>query len=342
MPDRARPGKVEGAVFLQPLDDHEAERRVDRAAEAHAGLLEGGLARCQGREGMFRAEGLGVLEMGEDLLGLRLVGKLREEGPEGGDGLGLHLVFVLVEVVVDAFLFVPHEVVDAGLQGKVLALVFKADLFVVQDVPELRHVQGVDRLLGVEIHGIAGAFSRAVVHLRGREGDLVEAVLPLEGILQPGEVLLEDRHNFLDPLLVADLVVHVVLGPGEERRIHARGVLFRVIRLAGFDEVIASNRAVFFLTFVEVVQLRGGGEISVRIDQEEGGHDRFELIDRLILRIIEILLLKFVFRRAFLPVILDPGPGLIVYVDEILIVEMNRWKIFLSHVVHLNQLTRVP
>jgi len=61
------------------------------------------------------------------------------------------------------------------------------------------------------------------------------------------------RHHVLDALLVADLVIDVVLGPGEQRRPHALGVVLRKDRLSVAHAVLAADRAVFFLFLVEVV-----------------------------------------------------------------------------------------
>ena len=65
------------------------------------------------------------------------------------------------------------------------------------------------------------------------------------------------------------------------------------------------------------------GKDPVAVDQKEGGEDRFKLDNALGIRSIEETAAELAFDSPFAQELVGPRPGLVVYVHEILIIEMN-------------------
>ena len=311
------------AVLLQALDHHEGERRVDRTPEPGPSLGELFLVCRERRERVLGAERLLVRQVRDQLLRALLVRQLGQERPEPRDRLHPHRLLLPVEVVVEAVPVVPHEVVDPGLQREVVSFVPETHFLVVQDVAELGHVQRVDRLLCVEIDQVVGVLPGRVPHHRGADRHRVEPGLVAEGGLEPLVVLLQGRHDVPDPLLVPDLVVDVVLGPREQRRLDRFGVVLGEHGLAVLHRVLSADGAVRLLLPVEVVQLRGRGVDPVAVHQEERGEDRVELDDGLAVRVVEETRLELALGAGLADEVRRPRPRLVVDVDEALIVEVD-------------------
>ena len=238
-----------------------------------------GIISGEGGKGVLGAEALGILEVGDQALRTVLVGDLGEEGPVAADGLGLDLLLALVEVVVKAVLGIPHEGVDPGLEGEIGALELEGGFLVVEDVSQGREIEGVHRHGGVPVREIDGLAPGGILEARGGHGDLVEAVLALEGRLHPGPLLHEGRHDILDPLLVGRLVVEVVLRPGEQRQADTLGVLRGDDGLARRDIVLPADGAVLLLEAVQGIQAVGGRVDPVGIDEEEGREDLLDEVE---------------------------------------------------------------
>jgi hypothetical protein len=238
---------------------------------------------------------------------------------------------VFVEVEVEAVPLVPHQRVDLRLEREVRLLVLVVGVLVVDDVGQLRHVEGGQSHLRVEVDGVAHPVARGVLHHRGRERHGVQPVLLAEGGLDPLVVPFQNGQHLADPLFDPQLVVDVELGPGEKRRKDPLGIIIRTYGLAVFLSVLPANRPRVLLLGVEVVQQGQHGVDAVGVHEEERRETGVELVDPGAVRVGEIPAVQAVRRGPLLPEVPHKDPGFIVQSNEILIVEMYLWEVLPYH-----------
>ena len=284
----------------------------------------------KGRERVLDAEFVVVAQVGDEALALVFVRNPRQQGPECADGAHRKPPSVAVQIVVEAARVVPHHLADAGLQGEVRALVLEAGVLVVEYVADLRQVQGVQRLLGIEVHRVVAAVTRTVAHHGGGGRYRVEPVFLAMGGFQPLVVALQHRQDLAQPLLVSELVVQVELGPGEQRRRGAGGVGAGQHRSAVLDQILAADGAVFLLLLVEGVQLRRHRVDAVAVDQEEGREAGFELVDAVGRGVAEVARGEPVGAGPLVPLVANPRPGTLVQLYQVLVVEVDLREVGLA------------
>ncbi|MPL67773.1 hypothetical protein SDC9_13476 [bioreactor metagenome] len=338
MADCAVPGEFVEVVFLQSLYHHKAESGDYRAPVASALAVESRMIRGKGGERILQAETSRILEFGDELFGSFLIRNLGEQQPIRADSLGLYLPFRLIEIVIKTVLDIPHFAVDPGFQGKVIPLEKERHVLVVQDIPERRDIEGVHGHDGVEIHHVAGIGPGGVGHPRRGHGRRVQAVFPLEILLQPVVMLFERGHDVLHPLFVRRLVIEVVLRPGEERKGEGLGIFGIGEGFSGLDIVAGADGAVLFLHAVEGVEAVGSRIDAVAVHQEEGRKCLLHHVQDSPLRIVEELdFFEGSAGAARCPAVRCPGPGSIVYLHKILIVEVDSRKVFLVQIWPLSR-----
>ncbi len=259
-----------GFILFQRLDYHEGKRRANRAAKSSALRVIGRFVGSQCREGIFGSEGLRVSHVPDESLDSSFIGYGTEHWPEGCNGFNHDLVMLTVDIVVYPGAFIPHQVINPGFQREVQAFIAERNLLVIQDLTELRHIIGIQCLLGVEVHIVLGSITRAVDHLGCGLRHLVQPVRLLKGRLEPLIILFQDRHYLAHTLLVADLVEEVELGPCKQRRINCLRVLIGEYRCAVGQAVIRPYGAVFLLFFVEGIELGGSRIGTIAVYEEKG------------------------------------------------------------------------
>ena len=220
-------------------------------------------------------------------------------------------------------LWVPHQVVDPGLEREVEPLVPEAQLLVVQDVADVGEVQRVEGNHRVEVDGIDRLLPGDVSGEACGDGNGEQSVLLLERGLEPVEVVLQHRDDVLEALLVADLVVEDILDIGQERDGHT----FRVVGCddgaSVLDAVVGPDGSALLLSGVEEVKHVERRICLVAVVQEQGGEAGIEHVEGLLAGVRDIVSGELVLLRTGCPVLVDPDPGPVVQIHEILVVEMD-------------------
>src|SRR5574344_2604330 len=102
---------------------------------------------------MICTECLWIAQVSNERVCFICIRKFSEQRPEASDCFLWQSFFLFVEVVVEARVVVPHEAVYACLEAEVHLLVLEAQVFVVENVAECRHVCCVDGECAVEVYG---------------------------------------------------------------------------------------------------------------------------------------------------------------------------------------------
>ena len=97
----------------------------------------------------------------------------------------------------------------------------------------------------------------------------IESVWLLEVFIQPVHVLLEYRHDFLDAAFVCALVVNVEFSPCKERKSYSFRIFLVDNRLVCLKVVLPSDGTIFFLVFIEIVDVFACWVIAVGVNKKK-------------------------------------------------------------------------
>jgi hypothetical protein len=128
-------------------------------------------------------------------------------------------------------------------------------------------------------------------------------------------------------------VEEIVLRPRKEGHPDAFGVILGKDRIAGQEIVFPANRARVLLMLIKEIEELVRVIVTVRVHEEKGRKDRFKLInDRIVaVGIDKIAIGRETFDLGGYPIVLDPRPTAVIYIDKVLVVEMNFGEITLIH-----------
>src|SRR5574344_1221072 len=115
---------------------------------------------------MVGAKCLWIAQVCDELVRLVCIWNFCKKRPESRDCLLRKALLGLVEVVVESCVAVPHQTVYACLEAEVCFFILEAQVLVVENVAECRHMRCVDCDGAVEVHRIICSLARRVEHCR--------------------------------------------------------------------------------------------------------------------------------------------------------------------------------
>ena len=121
-------------------------------------------------------------------------------------------------------------------------------------------------------------------------------------------------------------MVEQVFDIGEHRKGDALGIVFGNDGASVLDAVVAADSPVLLLLGVEEIDHVEWGICLVAIVQKESGKAAIEQIDGLLVSVGNVIAGKAVLLSSLLPVFINPDPGPVIEVNEVLIIEMYRWN----------------
>jgi hypothetical protein len=234
--------------------------------------------------------------------------------------------------MVKAVFAVPHKRIDSGFERKVLFLEMEAGFLVIKYVSQRGHIENVYRHHGVKIQRIGRPFPWGVGHTGSAQGNPVETVGLLEDRIYPFHIFIENGDHVLDPFFVGRFMVQVKFGPGKEGQPQALGIILVFHHgKAGFDVIGGSYGPVRFLALIKNIQ-RGMSLINaIGIYKKKRRKNGVCLLYHGTAGIGKEFPFNDTFFITVVPIILNPCPGFVVYVNKILIIKVDLGKIAFRH-----------